>query len=45
MTDDKRQKVLQIGEVNVQNQTLFAVAVPRNYNDDRLTIMIGSGGS
>lgn len=43
--EEKRREILQIGEINVQNQTLFAMAVPRNYNADRLTILIGSGGS
>lgn len=45
LENDKRRTILQIGEVNVQNQTLFAVAEPRNYNSGRLTILIGSGGS
>lgn len=45
ITEEKRRAILQIGEVNVQNQTLFAVAEPRNYNTNRLTILIGSGGS
>lgn len=45
ITEEKRRAILQTGEVNVQNQTLFSLAVPRDYNHNRLTIMIGSGGS